>query len=68
MKGMALKWFKPDLLGFTDPDACPYWMSNWQEFVIELQTTFGPRDPVADTEHQLNHLHMKDTHRITAMW
>ena len=68
LKGMALKWFKPDLLGFTDPDACPYWMSDWQEFVIELQTTFGPHDPVADTEHQLNHLRMKDTHRITAMW
>ena len=64
LKGMALEWFELDLLGFTDPDACPYWMSNWQEFVIELQTTFGPHDPVADTKHQLNHLRMKDTHRI----
>ena len=64
LKGMALKWFKPDLLGFADPDARPYWMSDWQEFVIELQTTFGPHDPVADTEHQLDHLCMKDTHCI----
>ena len=64
LKGMALEWFKPDLLRFADPDARPYWMSDWQEFVIELQTTFSPRDPVADAEHQLDHLHMKDTHRI----
>ena len=25
---------------------------------------FGPHDPVADAEHQLNHLRMKDTHCI----
>ena len=61
---MALEWFEPDLLGFADPDARPYWMSNWQEFVIELQTTFSPHDPVADAKHQLDHLCMKDTHRI----
>ena len=64
LKGMALEWFEPDLLGFADPDARPYWMSDWQEFVIELQTTFGPHDPVADAEHQLDHLRMKDTHHI----
>ena len=64
LKGMALKWFEPDLLRFTDPDTHPYWMSDWQEFVIELQTTFGPHDPVADAEHQLDHLCMKDNHCI----
>ena len=64
LKGMALKWFEPDLLRFADPDTHPYWMSDWQEFVIELQTTFSPHDPVANTEHQLDHLHIKDTHCI----
>ena len=64
LKGMALEWFEPDLLGFTDPNAHPLWMSDWQEFVGELQTTFGPHDPVADTKHQLNHLCMKDTSHI----
>ena len=39
-------------------------MTSWREFVIELQTTFSPHDPVADAEHQLNHLRMKDTHRV----
>ena len=64
LKGMALKWFEPDLLGMDDPDACPLWMTSWCEFVIELQTTFGSHNPVADAKHQLDHLHMKDTHRV----
>jgi len=63
LKGMALEWFEPDLLGAGDPLNCPIWMTDWEEFVIELQTTFGPHDPVADTEHQLDHLHMKENHR-----
>ena len=64
LKGMALKWFKPDLLGMDDPNAHPLWMTSWREFVIELQTTFGPHDPIADAEHQLDHLRMKDTHCV----
>ena len=64
LRGMALKWFKPDLLGSGDPNSRPYWMDDWQEFVMELQTTIGPHDPVTDTEHQLNHLCMKDTHQV----
>ena len=61
---MALKWFEPDLLGMDDPDARPLWMTSWHEFVIELQTTFSPHNPIADAEHQLDHLHMKDTHHV----
>ncbi|KIM56614.1 hypothetical protein SCLCIDRAFT_29444 [Scleroderma citrinum Foug A] len=61
---MALKWFEPDLLGMDDPDACPLWMTSWHEFIIKLQTTFGPHDPIANAEHQLDHLHMKDTHCV----
>src|SRR5438445_10224322 len=64
LKGMALKWFKPDLLGVDNPDAHPLWMDSWQEFVLELQTMFGPHDLVADTENQLNHLQMKENHHI----
>ena len=64
LKGMALEWFEPDLLGVDDSDACPLWMTSWHEFVIELQITFGPHDPIADAEHQLNHLCMKDTHCV----
>ena len=61
---MALEWFEPDLLGMDDPNACPLWMTSWHEFIIELQTTFSPHNPVANAEHQLNHLHMKVTHHV----
>jgi len=62
LKGMALEWFEPDLLGAGDPHNCLIWMTDWEEFVIELQTTFSPHDPVADAEHQLDHLRMKENH------
>ncbi|KIN99749.1 hypothetical protein M404DRAFT_30210 [Pisolithus tinctorius Marx 270] len=61
---MALEWFKLDLLGLDDPDDWPLWMDSWWEFILELQTTFGPHDPVADAKSQLNHLHMKDNQHI----
>ncbi|KIK15211.1 hypothetical protein PISMIDRAFT_115501 [Pisolithus microcarpus 441] len=65
LKGMALEWFEPDLLDTRDPADChPLWMDSWLDFVAELQTTFGPHNPVADAEHQLDHLHMKETHCV----
>jgi hypothetical protein len=39
-------------------------MNNYQEFVKELQTNFGPYDPIGDAEVQLMTLDMKDGHRI----
>ncbi|KAG6326089.1 hypothetical protein ID866_13000 [Astraeus odoratus] len=39
-------------------------MDNWKEFIIELQTTFGPHDPVADAEHELDCLQMKENQCI----
>ena len=65
LKGMALKWFEPDLLLMEDPTLRPLWMDNFREFVLELQTNFGPHDPVGDAEHQLDHLSMKDSQCIT---
>ncbi|KIK72567.1 hypothetical protein PAXRUDRAFT_21839 [Paxillus rubicundulus Ve08.2h10] len=64
LKGMALEWFKPDLLHVEDLDLCPLWMNNYHKFLLKLQTNFGPHDPVADTEHQLDNLFMKDSQRI----
>jgi len=61
LKGMTLEWFEPDLLNSSDPSDHPRWMDSWVHFVTELQSTFGPHDPVADAEHQLKHLWMKDT-------
>ncbi|KIN94637.1 hypothetical protein M404DRAFT_97935, partial [Pisolithus tinctorius Marx 270] len=64
LKGMALEWFKLDLLRLDNPNDQPLWMDSWKEFVLELQTTFGPHNLVADTESQLDHLHMKDNQHI----
>ncbi|KAG6326829.1 hypothetical protein ID866_12260, partial [Astraeus odoratus] len=64
LKGMALEWFKPDLLSSSDQEDHPLWMDDWKEFVIELQSTFSPHNPVADAENQLDHLQMKDGQHI----
>jgi len=65
LKGMTLEWFEPDLLNSGNPADRPCWMDSWVHFVAELQSTFGPHDPVADAEHQLEHLQMKDSYRVT---
>jgi len=65
LKGMTLEWFEPDLLNSGDPADHPCWMDSWVHFIAELQSTFGPHDPIADAEHQLKHLRMKDAHRVT---
>ncbi|KAG6326149.1 hypothetical protein ID866_12940 [Astraeus odoratus] len=59
---MALEWFKPDLLSSGNPRSCPLWMDDWTEFVIKLQSTFGPHNPVADAKNQLDHLQMKESY------
>ena len=65
LKGMALEWFELDLLDTGDPANRLCWMDNWIAFIAELQSTFGPHNPVADAEHQLDHLQMKDGHCVT---
>ncbi|KIM65629.1 hypothetical protein SCLCIDRAFT_22529 [Scleroderma citrinum Foug A] len=64
LKGMALEWFEPDLLDTGNPANSPHWIDIWITFVAELQSTFGPHNPVADAEHQLDHLQMKDGHCV----
>ncbi|KIK80540.1 hypothetical protein PAXRUDRAFT_15732 [Paxillus rubicundulus Ve08.2h10] len=60
---MALEWFEPDLQ-MGDPTLHPDWMDDYQEFALELQTNFGPDDPIGDAEQQLDHLSMKDGQHI----
>ena len=64
LKGMALEWFKLDLLLAEDPALRPLWQDNFKEFVLELQTNFGLHDPIGDAEHQLDHLSMKARQQI----
>ncbi|KAG6328591.1 hypothetical protein ID866_10497, partial [Astraeus odoratus] len=64
LKGMALEWFELDLLSSGNPRSCPLWMDDWTEFIIELQSTFGPHNPVTNAENQLDHLQMKENQHI----
>ena len=61
---MALEWFEPDPLLAEDPALQPLWQDDFKEFILELQTNFGPHDPIRDAEHQLDHLSMKDRQQI----
>ncbi|KIK99342.1 hypothetical protein PAXRUDRAFT_132282, partial [Paxillus rubicundulus Ve08.2h10] len=64
LKGMALEWFKPDLLHMEDLDLCPLCMDDYCKFLLELQTNFSLHDPTADAKHQLDNLSMKDGQHI----
>ncbi|KAG6327622.1 hypothetical protein ID866_11467 [Astraeus odoratus] len=64
LKGMALEWFESDLLSSGNSGSHPLWMDDWTEFIIELQSTIGPHNPVTDAENQLNHLQMKENQHI----
>jgi len=59
LKGMALKWFEPDLLSGR-LSSHPDWMDDYSEFMLELQTNFGPHDPSRDAEMQLEQLNMRE--------
>jgi hypothetical protein len=61
LKGTALEWFEPSI---TDSDEEELWMSDWDEFVRQLKTNFGPADPVGDAEEGLDALRMRDGQRI----
>ena len=56
---VALEWFKPGLSGLTEEP--PTWLEDWDAFVKELQTNFGPYDESGDVESELVNLWMKDT-------
>jgi hypothetical protein len=57
LKGIALKWFEPNLLS-DELSSCLDWMDDYSEFMLELQTNFRPHDPSGDAEMQLKQLNM----------
>jgi hypothetical protein len=36
----------------------PAWLNDWDEFVQELETNFGPYDDIGDAENELATLKM----------
>jgi hypothetical protein len=64
LKGAALDWFKPDLLGDLN-DLCSPWMDDFKELVHELEQNFGPHNPASKAKNQLITLVMKDSQWIS---
>jgi hypothetical protein len=60
LRGTALEFFEPMLNSEDDLT----WEDDWQEFVRMLRTQFGPIDPTADAEDNIDNLKMKDNQRI----
>ena len=53
-----MEFFEPMLMS----DDALVWEDNWQEFI--LRTQFGPIDPTADAEDNIDNLKMKDNQHI----
>jgi hypothetical protein len=62
LKGSALSWFEP---GLNDPTNSAHWIWDYEAFLAELESNFGPHDPIGDAEKALSDLAMKKTARIT---
>jgi hypothetical protein len=60
LRGTALEFFEP-MLSSDEPLA---WEDDWSEFLRVLRSQFGPIDPTADAEDNIDNLKMKDGQRI----
>ena len=56
LTGPALSWFKPRLF---DPSP-PTWVHNWDLFCTELESNFGPFDPVREAKAKIKTLVMAE--------
>ena len=63
LRDVVLEWFEPGLSGLTEEP--PTWLEDWDAFVKELQTNFGPYDKSSDVESKLVKLWMKDSQHIS---
>lgn len=63
MTGDALAWFEPHLINPTT-NLIPPWFHNYNLFVQELSLNFGPFQPIAEAESNLESLRMKEGDRI----
>jgi Retrotransposon gag protein len=60
---VAQEWFEPGISGLTDEP--PEWFDNWEAFLDELHTNFGPYDETGDAKHELTNLCMRDNQRVS---
>jgi hypothetical protein len=62
LQDVAQEWFKPGISGLTDEP--PEWSDNWETFLDELHTNFGPYDKTGDAEHELTNLRMRNNQHV----
>ena len=60
IKGTALNWFEPSLLSNSAPD----WVDNYNEFISELQSNFGPYDLEGESEAEIENFLMCENQHI----
>jgi hypothetical protein len=60
---VAQEWFEPGISRLTDEP--PEWFDNWETFLDELHTNFGPYDEIGDAEHELTNLCMRDNQPVS---
>ena len=66
LRGQALAWFQPDLLGgLSEDEPEPAWATDFVTFISELVVNFGPHDPIGDAELKLEFLQIRDSECIT---
>jgi hypothetical protein len=55
---VAQEWFEPGISRLTNEPL--EWFGNWEAFLDELRTNFGPYDKNGDAKHELTNLCMRD--------
>src|ERR1700721_3281810 len=63
LRDLAQEWFEPGISGLTKEPL--EWLDDWEAFVDELRTNFGPYDEIGDAESELTNLRIKDNQRIS---
>jgi Retrotransposon gag protein len=63
LQDVAQEWFEPGISGLTNEP--PEWFDNWEAFLDELHTNFGPYNKIGDAKHELTNLCMRDNQRAS---
>jgi Retrotransposon gag protein len=60
---VAQEWFEPGISRLTNKP--PEWFDNWEAFLDDLCTNFGPYDKTGNAKHELTNLRMRDNQRVS---
>jgi Retrotransposon gag protein len=63
LRDVAQEWFEPGISRLTEEPL--EWFDNWETFLNELCTNFGPYNKIGDAEHELTNLHMRDNQCVS---